>query len=53
MKTFPKSIEYRMRLEYFFYKEPDSKYIRVGAPYSLYGNYSTVPLWCESSQNST
>lgn len=44
MKTFAKSIAYRMRLEYFFYKEPDSKYIRVGGPYSLYGNYSTVPI---------
>lgn len=33
-----------MELEYGFCKGPDSKYFRVGGPYSLDGNYSTSTI---------
>ena len=33
----------------FSAKSQNSKYLSLCRPCSLYGKYSTLPLWCESS----
>lgn len=37
------------RLATFLCKGPDSEYFRLCEPYGLCHNYTTTPMWCESS----